>query len=72
MDMDELGFFLFMDEQERKKREKEDTPPPIFWKYYDLYRRKQISISEFSEYSGLLVDDLFLYLKSVQHNAKNG
>lgn len=23
MDMDELGFFLFMDEQERKKREKE-------------------------------------------------
>lgn len=24
MDMDELGFFLFMEEQERKKREQEE------------------------------------------------
>lgn len=28
-------------------------PPKVFWKYYDLYRRKRISLSEYATATGL-------------------
>ena len=28
-------------------------PPKVFWKYYDLYRRKRISLSEYAAATGL-------------------
>ena len=33
MDMDELGFFLFMEEQERKKREQEEREATEWERY---------------------------------------
>ena len=35
------------------KMDREERIPNIFWKYYDLYRRKQITIEQFSLFSGL-------------------
>lgn len=29
-------------------------PPKAFWKYYDLYRRKQITLDEYAVMTGLL------------------
>lgn len=40
-------------------------PPKEFWKYYDLYRRKKISILEFSQRSGLAIKTLNQYLRSI-------
>lgn len=40
--------------------------PKIFWKYFDLYRRKIISIDEFSENSGIDKNELEMYLKSLK------
>ena len=28
-------------------------PPKAFWKYYDLYRRKQITLDEYAVMTGL-------------------
>ncbi len=39
--------------------------PKIFWKYYDLYRRKKITIFEFSEQSKLKTTELYRYLKLI-------
>ena len=39
--------------------------PKAFWKYYDLYRRKQISLLDFSKLSGLSEYMLQLYLKAL-------
>lgn len=36
--------------------------PKCFWKYYDLYRRKKISLSEFSCLSGLSIIEIRHYL----------
>lgn len=41
------------------------TPPKTFWKYYDLYRRKQISLSEFAHLSGLSVSKIEDYLDNL-------
>lgn len=38
-------------------------PPKIFWKYYDLYRRKRISLHEYSIATGLPVFAIRHYLQ---------
>lgn len=40
-------------------------PPKVFWKYYDLYRRKQISLEEFSRLSGLKTYEICSYLDAI-------
>lgn len=40
-------------------------PPKIFWKYYDLYRRKRISLSEYASATGLSAFAIRHYLKNV-------
>ena len=37
--------------------------PKMFWKCFDLYRRKQISIQKFSDLSGLAKREITKYLK---------
>ncbi|HWR23777.1 MAG TPA: hypothetical protein VN366_09935 [Feifaniaceae bacterium] len=37
-------------------------PPPVFWKYYDLYSRNIITLLEFSKMPGLSAESLLLYL----------
>lgn len=39
--------------------------PKIFWQFYDLYRRKQISLQEFSVLSGIPESTLNAYLKTI-------
>lgn len=39
--------------------------PKIFWKYYDLFRRKLITLEEFSEKTSLQVGVLVFYLESI-------
>jgi hypothetical protein len=41
------------------------TPPKIFWKYYDLFRRGQLSLEQFSKLSGLSESMLKGYLKNL-------
>lgn len=40
--------------------------PNAFWKYYDLYRRKKITIDAFQQFSGIGKDELLAYLKEVE------
>lgn len=40
-------------------------PPKSFWKFYDLYRRKQISLDQFSQLSGLSVYEICKFLKNL-------
>lgn len=40
-------------------------PPKVFWKYYDLYRRKRISLSEYAAATGLSAFAIRLFLKNV-------
>ena len=40
-------------------------PPKVFWKYYDLYRRKRISLSEYAAATGLSAFSIRHFLKSV-------
>ena len=40
-------------------------PPKVFWKYYDLYRRKRISLSEYAAATGLSVFAIQHFLKNV-------
>ena len=47
------------------KKECVVTPPKVFWKYYDLYRRKQISLEEFSRLSGLKSCEICTYLDAI-------
>ena len=37
--------------------------PKSFWKYYDLFRRKQISLEDFSRMSKLTEEEILAYLK---------
>ena len=37
--------------------------PNSFWKYYDLFRRKQITLDDFSRLSGLSKEEISDYLK---------
>lgn len=39
--------------------------PPVFWKYYDLYRREKIDILKLSELSELSGKTLIIYLKCI-------
>lgn len=39
--------------------------PKIFWKYYDLYRRKMLSIDDFSSKTGLSVESLQIILLEI-------
>ena len=39
--------------------------PKVFWKYYDAYRRKQISLKEFSKLTDLPEALLRKYLREV-------
>lgn len=64
MDMDEIGYFLFMEEQEREPQIIKDIPK-AFWKYYDLFRRNQLSIVNFSRLSGLSESDIQFYLAHI-------
>mgnify|MGYP004671756321 CR=1 FL=1 len=40
-------------------------PPKVFWKYYDLYRRKRISLSEYAAATGLSAFTIRHFLKNV-------
>ena len=40
-------------------------PPKVFWKYYDLYRRKRISLSEYAAATGLSTFAIRHFLKNI-------
>ena len=40
-------------------------PPKVFWKYYDLYRRKRISLSEYAAATGLSAFVIRRFLENV-------
>lgn len=44
-------------------------PPKIFWKYYDLYRRKKISLNEYAAATGLSALTIRRFLKDVAENS---
>lgn len=37
--------------------------PKVFWKYFDLYRRKKITLYQYSESTGLSIPDIKKFLK---------
>lgn len=39
--------------------------PKVFWQYYDLYRREEISLEEYSQKSDLPEDEILHYLSVV-------
>ena len=39
--------------------------PNIFWKYYDLFRRKQITLEAFSVKTGLTQETIVDYLRDI-------
>lgn len=42
--------------------------PKIFWKYFDSYRRKQLTLEEFSLATGLSKSLLEIILSEIQQN----
>lgn len=44
--------------------------PKIFWRYYDLFRRKKLSLTQFSEKTGLNKRSLRLFLKEISESQK--
>mgnify|MGYP001042222529 FL=1 len=44
--------------------------PKIFWKYYDLYRRHKITLSQYSESSGLQTWEIKNYLKAIEEEQR--
>ena len=46
------------------------TIPNVFWKYYDLYRRKQISLEEFVSLSQLTKSEIQAFLKKLATEQK--
>ena len=40
-------------------------PPKVFWKYYDLYRRKRISLSEYAAATGLSAFEIRHHLMNI-------
>ena len=40
-------------------------PPKVFWKYYDLYRRKQITLNDYVVKTGLELPAICYYLDAV-------
>ena len=59
-----------------KKKEVDDTMntniddelPKIFWKYYDEYRRKKISLKEYSELTGIKENQLKIYVSKISEH----
>lgn len=43
--------------------------PKIFWAFYDLYRRKQITLTQFSERTELPEDEINRILKEISKSA---
>ncbi len=39
--------------------------PNTFWKYYDLYRRKIITVNQFAILSDLRLEEVLLYLREL-------
>ena len=39
--------------------------PKIFWKYYDLFRRKKITLTQYSESTGLTVTEIEKFLREI-------
>ena len=39
--------------------------PKIFWAFYDLFRRKQLTLSQFSEKTGLTKEEIAHFLKEI-------
>ena len=39
--------------------------PKVFWKYYDLFRRKQITLSQFSKETALSEEQLLRFLQEI-------
>lgn len=44
--------------------------PKIFWKYYDLYRREQLTIEEYSAKSGLSANEIEYFLQEISESTK--
>ena len=42
--------------------------PKIFWAFYDLFRRKEITLTQFSEKTGLSKENIFYILKEISKN----
>lgn len=42
-----------------------EEPPKIFWKYYDLYRRKRISLNEYVAATDLSAFEIRHFLKNI-------
>lgn len=42
--------------------------PKIFWAYYDLFRRKQLTFDQFSERTGLSIEEITRILKEISKN----
>jgi len=40
-------------------------PPKIFWKYFDSYRRKLITLEEFARLSAISIPDLKVFLAEI-------
>lgn len=43
--------------------------PKIFWAYYDLFRRKQITLAQFSEKAGLSTGEITRILNRISKKA---
>lgn len=43
--------------------------PKIFWAFYDLFRRKQSTLSQFSEKTGIAKEEITRFLKEISKNA---
>ena len=41
-------------------------PPKVFWKYFDSYRRKVITLEEFSKLSTISIPDLKVFLAEIE------
>lgn len=44
--------------------------PKVFWKYYDLYRRKQLTIDEYTSKTGLSKEKIQCFLQEILENSK--
>lgn len=45
--------------------------PKCFWKFYDQFRRKKITIKEFSRLSGIKCEQIRCYLKDLRSEEKS-
>ena len=41
--------------------------PKVFWKYYDLYRRKLLTLDEFHKLSGLDKNEIIQILERIEN-----